>query len=224
MISSLLIRLYMVEDVKARLPRLRAVIQAAEGRPIRDSALATWLREFKDAAYEADDVLDELEFKELHHKLVNKGKMSDFVPSLLLKSLKHFIMSGDELENLKNLVGNLDKIYPKQLKDYNSKQSSVTSSVIHDIVFGRDRERRDIGCLVAGCPSLGVLLMVGIGGVGKTTLAQLIYNHERVVKHFELRKWVYVSDNFDIRRNSKELLYDTVYVPIWNDVSLNGET
>ncbi|XP_073108381.1 putative disease resistance protein RGA4 isoform X2 [Elaeis guineensis] len=72
-------------------------------------------------------------------------------------------------------------------------------------------------------PSLGVLPVVGIGGVGKTTLAQLIYNHERVVKHFELRKWVYVSDNFDVKRISKELVvYDSVYAQIWDDISLDG--
>ncbi|KAG1347332.1 disease resistance protein RGA2-like [Cocos nucifera] len=237
----------MVEDVKARLPRIRAVMQAAEGRPIKDPALATWLRELKDAAYEADDVLDELEFKELRYKLHNKRKLSDFASSAV-KLLKHFIMSDNELENLKNLVGNLDKIYTninymeEQLKDYNSKQRSVTretSSIIQDIVFGREIERdvildvllpsadepgSSIKCGTGGSSysSLGVLPIVGIGGVGKTTLAQLIYNDERVVRHFEQRNWVYVSDNFDVKRIAKELIYSSTDDWITHDISLEG--
>ncbi|XP_026661943.1 disease resistance protein RGA2-like [Phoenix dactylifera] len=237
----------MAEDVKARLPRIRAVIQAAEGRPIRDPTLAAWLRQLKDAAYEADDVLDELEFKELHDKLHGKSKVSDFV-SPAVKLLKHFIMSDDNLKNLKNLAGNLEKIYldincmEEQLKDYNSQQRSVTretSSIIQDIVVGRDKERDMIldvllhladepessikcGTGSSSYPSLGVLPIVGIGGVGKTAVAQLIYNDERVARHFELRKWVYVSDNFDVKRISRELAYDSVHDRIPDDISLNG--
>ncbi|TVU43650.1 hypothetical protein EJB05_10136, partial [Eragrostis curvula] len=53
---------------------------------------------------------------------------------------------------------------------------------------------------------VSVMPIVGIGGVGKTTLAQVIYNDSRVKRHFGVRIWVCVSDVFDKKRMTKEIV------------------
>ncbi|XP_043714758.1 putative disease resistance RPP13-like protein 1 [Telopea speciosissima] len=92
-----------------------------------------------------------------------------------------------------------------------------TGSVLNrSKVFGREEDMwKIIGWLLSDdktpSPSnndnnFSVLPIVGMGGAGKTTLAQLVYNDERVEKHFGLKAWVCVSEGFDVVRLTKEIL------------------
>uniref|UniRef100_A0A1D1XBZ8 Putative disease resistance RPP13-like protein 1 n=1 Tax=Anthurium amnicola TaxID=1678845 RepID=A0A1D1XBZ8_9ARAE len=54
--------------------------------------------------------------------------------------------------------------------------------------------------------SFRVVSVVGMGGVGKTTLAQLVFNDKRVGAHFRARLWVCVSDSFDVMKLTRDIL------------------
>ncbi|XP_078158939.1 putative disease resistance RPP13-like protein 1 [Carex rostrata] len=74
--------------------------------------------------------------------------------------------------------------------------------------FGREEEKEKIISLMnpSTGPDFMVLPIVGMGGFGKTTLAQLVFNDSRIHGLFNKRCWVSVSDNFDLVQLTKALV------------------
>ncbi|GAB2298429.1 hypothetical protein Dimus_032495 [Dionaea muscipula] len=77
--------------------------------------------------------------------------------------------------------------------------SRETYSSVDAEVIGREEDKEAIVKMLMldanNGENISVVSIVGIGGLGKTTLAKLVYNDEKIEKHFELRLWVCVGDD-----------------------------
>ncbi|KAL6905487.1 hypothetical protein ACP4OV_003088 [Aristida adscensionis] len=84
-------------------------------------------------------------------------------------------------------------------------------------VFGRDREKELVTAWLTGTSvedaeiavstdQVSVVSIVGHGGMGKTTLAQLICQDDAVTKHFEIVIWACVSTSFDVNTITSNIL------------------
>ncbi|XP_078167897.1 disease resistance protein RGA2-like [Carex rostrata] len=214
-----------IDDQRKKLHRkllaVQDVLTDAEEQGDAKPSVKSWLAELKSAAYDADNVLDEFCYEELRRDAVARGhnlcfgKVSGFF-SVENPVLFRYKMSRE----LKKVVGRIDELVTEmeRFKFVLGRQGRVLqhvethSYVIESEIVGREDDKEKLVTLLTQvCPSenLMVLPVVGMGGLGKTTLAQLVYNDPRVKDHFKLLVWVCVSEEFDVGALTK-LIIDTI--------------
>ena len=191
--------------LKTALLTVNAVVIHAEENQITNQAVKGWINELKDATYNADDLLDEIATIALRRELeaeakangkqVTPGQFSVLNPHNQESMLKKIVERLDSLSNQRDLL-NLSGVG----RGKPSCMFPTTSLVDESEVFGREKNKEELmEFLLAGSVrELVVIAIVGICGVGKTTIAQLLYNDSKVDEHFELRAWAYVSEEFDV--------------------------
>ena len=80
-----------------------------------------------------------------------------------------------------------------------------------NLVIGRDAEKeRIIELLLEPSDNLSVIPIQAIGGLGKTTLAKYVYNDKRVETNFDLKIWVYVSEDFEVLKLVRKILNSAI--------------
>jgi ABC-type transport system involved in cytochrome bd biosynthesis fused ATPase/permease subunit len=93
-----------------------------------------------------------------------------------------------------------------------------TSSILVDesSIYGRDFDIKKLKNILlstdCGDSKMRMISIVGMGGIGKTTLAKLLYNDREVKEKFELKLWVYISKDFDILRVLETMLESVVTI------------
>ncbi|XP_026386823.1 disease resistance protein RGA2-like [Papaver somniferum] len=85
----------------------------------------------------------------------------------------------------------------------NSHDHRVTSSFAGDIkIVGRENDKSHIVKMLfmSSSENISVISIVGMGGLGKTTLAQMVYKDDQITENFDAKIWVCVSKEFDVRK------------------------
>jgi predicted AAA+ superfamily ATPase len=217
----------LVLDIKSQLIELegtmttiKAVLLDAEEKQATNRALSIWLRQLKDIFYAAEDVLDEVECEVLRKQVLRtygrpnrevRGCFSGCSALAFRSKLGHKIKGIKE--KLSKIAANKDQFnLIARLEDNHvmHRRRDITHSfVLPSDVIGRDDDKKNMVDLLMhpnADRNVNVVCIVGLGGLGKTTIAKLVYNDKHVAEHFELRMWVCVSEDFDVARLIKEIL------------------
>ncbi|KAH1038127.1 hypothetical protein J1N35_039870 [Gossypium stocksii] len=213
---------------------IEAFLQDAEEKQINNNSVILWLKELENVAYEAVDVLDEFAYEILRRKVEIRNqirrKVLDFLSSKnsilfrlkMANKIKGILTSLDDLNNLASQFGlqqrAIDPITP--LPAYGGPKVETISYRGHSNIVGRKHDVSKVVNLLVNPKDkqvVSVVPIVGMAGLGKTTLAKLVYNDFNVKKLFDVKFWVCVSDHLDVKRILKEMLehftYDQISIP-----------
>ncbi|XP_074293558.1 putative disease resistance protein RGA1 [Silene latifolia] len=167
-----------------------------------------YIEELKDAIYDANDVLDEFVTLVKQRKAVfaTHNKLSNKVRSFLSRfSLRLHNLSrkvNDVNKKLDDIASNSSKFFFKvENKPNRFLKPESSSFVTENEIIGRDKDLEkivemllDSNDFVDEASNVSCLAIVGMGGLGKTAFAQLVYNDPRVSSAFELKCWTCITD------------------------------
>jgi len=215
------------EKLESMFTAIKATLEDAEEKQFSDKAIKDWVGKLKDAAYELDDILDEFVYKQLWLEQKDEEEVkcceSEMVLCSSLSSLHptNLYFRHNIVRRMKSVSERLDRIARE--KDQLRLTSTVEvetrgvpewrqtiSLVTEPRVYGREKDIRKIVEFLAGAASraenLPVYPIVGQGGIGKTTLPKLIFNHKDLID-FQLKIWICVSEDFGLERMLKAILH-----------------
>ncbi|KAJ9687388.1 hypothetical protein PVL29_016038 [Vitis rotundifolia] len=208
----------LLKKLKINLLAVQAVLNDAEVKQITDPHVKEW------------DLLDEISNQDLQRKMDTDPQTSAHqVWNIISNSLNPFADGVESrveeiIDRLEFLAQQKDVLGLKQGVGEKLFQRWPSTSVVDESgVYGRDGNKEEIIKMLVSDNSsgneIGVISIVGMGGIGKTTLTQLVYNDESVKKYFDLEAWVCVSEEFDLLRITKTIFEATTSRGFTSDVN-----
>nr|XP_023916252.1 putative disease resistance protein RGA3 [Quercus suber] len=208
-----------IENIMNTVSTIQDVLDAAElqshSHQVKDS-----LEKLEDAVYEADDLLGEF-----YTEALRQGGMS----GNFTEKVRYFLSTSNPLVLRQGMSGKINAMKQKlnaiaeDSKLFHLKESHVEPPVSMDReethsfvpaekVIGREDDKKAIIKLLLepnNEENVSIVPIVGIGGLGKTTLVQFVYNDENFKEHFELKMWICISDVFDVKMIIQKIISAT---------------
>ncbi|KAM0005488.1 putative P-loop containing nucleoside triphosphate hydrolase, leucine-rich repeat domain superfamily [Helianthus debilis subsp. tardiflorus] len=194
-----------------------------------EKAVELWLQRLRSASFKVENVLDGISTEALLrtlHKEIDIERGIKYKVRASFSKFKFRVRAAHKVKAIRTILDDIaSRRFELNLTSSDTSHVDVgvegempnreTSSLILDSskILGRDEEvemvirmicNKDIGKYDSG--EIRVYGTWGMGGLGKTTLAQLVYNHERVDQYFDLKCWAYVSENFQVNEIIKKII------------------
>ncbi|KAL5736063.1 hypothetical protein ACOSQ2_030851 [Xanthoceras sorbifolium] len=203
---------------RTTLAMIQAVLSDAEEKQLTNVAVKLWLDDLRDLVYDAEDILDEYATETFARKLKEEHQS---IAASIISVISNFKFNSDMMSNIEGVTSRLEKLSDQRNKLGLERIAGGTSTAVwqrppttclptEPAVFGRDEDKAKlIEMVLKDEPSDGanfrVISIVGMAGVGKTTLAQQVY-HDMAMTRFYPKVWVCASHDFDVFRMSKAIL------------------
>ncbi|KAK9006983.1 hypothetical protein V6N11_019313 [Hibiscus sabdariffa] len=198
-----------VADIKLELDFLSSFLRDADAKAATegsDEAIKTWVKHVREAAYGIEDFIDEYMLSAVQHR--DQQGFKAFLKRILgyIRSLKQEREMVSKIQDLKRSVHEIGK-KRRRLNIHVSDQGGSSRGHVdpraglhfvdsHALVGVEASRDELVGRLNGGESMRTVISLVGMGGLGKTTLAKKIYDD--VKDSFDCHAWITVSQSNDM--------------------------
>ena len=212
-----------LSHLKMNLLAIDVVAFDAEQKQFTDPRVRDWLLRAKDVVFDAEDLLDEIDYElsksqveaespSATNKVWNslKSPFVTFFENEIESRMEQVTEDLEDLATQSNVLG-LKKASGVGVAPGSSSRLTYTSLPNESVIYGRDEDREFVfNWLTSDTHNkLSILSIVGMGGLGKTSLAQHVFNDPRIDGKFDIKAWVSIPQEFDVLNVSRAIL-DTI--------------
>nr|XP_027081639.1 putative disease resistance protein RGA3 [Coffea arabica]XP_027081640.1 putative disease resistance protein RGA3 [Coffea arabica]XP_027081641.1 putative disease resistance protein RGA3 [Coffea arabica]XP_027081642.1 putative disease resistance protein RGA3 [Coffea arabica] len=216
------------EDLASMTRSLRLIkaflTDAEERQHNQETAVQEWLKSLEEVAYDADNVLDELHYESLRHQVESRNRHKQKVCCFFSFSNINLAFRWRMASKVRDIKVKLNGIYQDAhglglvsrpvltatlpaAPAAGDTRNRQTDSVVAPMVGRADDESKIVKMLLSPSEKVvSVLPIIGMGGLGKTTLAKSIYNNQQIDGHFDKKVWVCASKKVPIEELFKLIL------------------
>jgi len=212
----------LLANLKIMLNSINALADDAEIKQFTDPHVKAWLVDVKEAVFDAEDLLGEIDYEltrcqveaqytpqTFTYKVSNlfKSNLTSFNKKIE-SEMKEVLEKLEYLANQKGALGLKEGTYSG---DGSGSKVPSSSLVVESVIYGRDADKDIIiNWLTSETDNPNhpsILSIVGMGGLGKTTLAQHVYSNPKIEDaKFDIKAWICVSDHFHVLTVTRTIL------------------
>ncbi|KAG8076065.1 hypothetical protein GUJ93_ZPchr0006g46466 [Zizania palustris] len=186
----------------------------------RDVLLKVWAGQVRDLAYDIEDCLDEFRVhleQQSQLRQLKKLKHCHRI-AIMIRDLKSRVEDVSNRSNHYKLIDRMPDINTDRMDYTEDIRNLSVNNVDEGALLGLDSPKADVLHLLDIHNNIGsakVVSVVGMGGLGKTTLAMKVSESNDILRKFSRHAWITVSQSFD----KKELLINMILKLMGHDSS-----
>jgi len=208
-----------IEFLKMELRSIQAALRMVGVVPPEQlpQHVKNWADLSREASYDIQDILDifRVQVEAGHPGGLVSRMASPFLCSTRGKARREI---ADAIRDIKTLVNEIGSRRAPEIAERRNRyrvdavDANPAATSVDSRLVGTDVPRDDIiNRMDMSDPGLKMVSIVGMGGVGKTTLARAAWDHPKVKKNFENRVWVTVSKYSTIREVLQNIAQDLLH-------------
>ncbi|PNX79798.1 putative disease resistance protein [Trifolium pratense] len=187
-----------IQKLQNELKRMQCFLRDAERKQDEGGeTIKNWISEIKNLAYEAEDVIEIYAIK-----ISLSSAMTPFY------KLRHVHKVGNKILSINSQIADLTRslqTYGLTATTRDNEESHFVfetrrqlrwsySHVVEEFIVGLDGDiKKVVEWLLNQDQRCPMVYICGMGGLGKTTLAENVYHYSSIRRHFECFAWAYIS-------------------------------